>query len=173
MTDEAETIVLRRATVDDAAPLSRFAARCFEAAFGAETDPGDMKAYLDKSFSPTIQAQEIADVSATVLLAFAENQTEQLIGYAYYTDHDDTIELHRLYVDVSWHGRGLAGRLMRRITDSCVELGAKRIQLTVWTKNHRAIAFYERLGFKVYGSETFMVGDDAQTDHAMELVVSS
>jgi diamine N-acetyltransferase len=174
MTSEADHILIRRATAEDAAKLASFAARCFELAFGSETKPSDMKRYLAGAFSPAIQAQEIAETGGTVLLAFEEEAAaDHLAAYAYFSAGEETIKLHRLYVDVSWHGRGLAARLMRQIIDDSRGRGAKRIQLTVWTKNHKAIAFYKKVGFRICGSETFMVGEDAQTDHAMELVVLS
>jgi diamine N-acetyltransferase len=43
--------------------------------------------------------------------------------------------------------------------------------LCVWMQNHRATAFYVKTGFGVCGSETFMLGEDAQTDHVMEMAV--
>jgi ribosomal protein S18 acetylase RimI-like enzyme len=39
--------------------------------------------------------------------------------------------------------------------------------LGVWKENARAIAFYQRLGFREVGSQTFRIGDDEQQDLVM------
>jgi RimJ/RimL family protein N-acetyltransferase len=48
----------------------------------------------------------------------------------------------------------------------------ERLQLTVYEKNARAIAFYNKVGFTPVGSTTFTVGDDVQTDIVMERFVA-
>ncbi|MBZ3691936.1 GNAT family N-acetyltransferase [Phyllobacterium calauticae] len=165
-------IILRSATTDDASALSSFAARCFQETFGPDNKPSDMKAYLSNAFSPAIQAAEIADDAAIVILALDDRATTgQLAGYAHLVTHDTDIQLKRLYVDASWQGCGLATRFMDRIFEECRWRGTDRLWLTVWTQNHRAIAFYEKIGFRVSGAETFMLGEDAQTDHVMEMAV--
>ncbi|MDQ0471534.1 GNAT family N-acetyltransferase [Labrys wisconsinensis] len=167
---DCSRIVLRRATTDDARALSGFAARSFQETFGPESKPRDMEAYLAKAFSPAVQTAEIADAAATVILAL-DDRTSGLAGYAHLVARNADIELKRLYVDAPWKGRGLAARLMDRIFEECRRHGGDRLWLTVWVRNHRAMAFYEKVGFRVSGSETFMLGDDAQTDHVMEMAV--
>ena len=164
----SDHIILRRATADDASTLSSFAARCFQETFGPESKPSDMEAYLAEAFSPVAQAAEIANSAAIILLAEDDGQ---LAGYAHLVAHDTDMELKRLYLDAPWKGCGLAARLMDRIFEECRRCKADRLWLTVWTQNHRAIAFYEKTGFRVCGSETFMLGEDAQTDHVMEMAV--
>ncbi len=36
--------------------------------------------------------------------------------------------------------------------------------LGVWESNHRALAFYRKIGFVLVGSHVFMVGPDPQND---------
>lgn len=169
---DPDHIILRSATISDASALSSFAARCFQETFGPESRPSDMEAYLAKAFSPAAQAAEIADSAAIVILALDDGTSDgQLAGYAHLITHNTDMELKRLYVDAAWKGHGLAARLMDRILEECRRCGADRLWLTVWTQNHRAIAFYDKVGFRVSGSETFMLGEDAQTDHVMEMAV--
>jgi ribosomal protein S18 acetylase RimI-like enzyme len=42
----------------------------------------------------------------------------------------------------------------------------------VWQINLRAITFYERAGFARVGEQTFMLGDDPQTDFVLARPVS-
>jgi ribosomal protein S18 acetylase RimI-like enzyme len=47
------------------------------------------------------------------------------------------------------------------------------IWLAVWEKNPRAIAFYEKKGFRKVGRQTFQLGSDIQHDHVMARNLSS
>ena len=43
--------------------------------------------------------------------------------------------------------------------------------LSVYVDNHRARRFYERYGFEEIGTYAFMVGNHADEDHLMRLVL--
>ena len=42
--------------------------------------------------------------------------------------------------------------------------GADALWLGVWGENRRAIRFYEKQGFGVVGRQSFVLGDDEQSD---------
>ena len=168
-----DRIILRNAVADDAEALSGFAARCFQQTFAAGNKPADMEDYLAKAFSPATQSSEIADSAATIILAFDDRAADgQLVGYAHLICHEADVQLKRFYLVASWQGSGLAALFIERIFEECRQRGSGRLWLTVWTENDRAIAFYKKMGFRICGSETFMLGDDAQSDHVMEIAVS-
>ena len=77
------------------------------------------------------------------------------------------IELQRFYVDRAWHGRGIAQRVMAAARDAARQLGGRTFWLGVWERNPRAIAFYEKCGFRDVGSHAFRLGGDLQTDRIM------
>jgi L-phenylalanine/L-methionine N-acetyltransferase len=69
-----------------------------------------------------------------------------------------------------WCGRGIGSRLLRElltVADNWLDL--KRIELTVYVDNARAITLYERCGFAVEGTHrAFAFRDGAYVDaHAM------
>ncbi len=128
---------------------------------------------LPRPFRPDIQAAEIADPEAAVFLA-ADGDT--LAGYAYLVvspSKADASLLSRIYIDAAWRGQGLANRLLDAVVSECAARGVERLQLTVYEKNARAIAFYNKVGFTPVGSTTFTVGDDVQTDIVMERDVTA
>jgi ribosomal protein S18 acetylase RimI-like enzyme len=45
------------------------------------------------------------------------------------------------------------------------------IWLDVWERNARAIAFYQKWGFAVVGTQTFQLGSDLQNDLLMQRAV--
>jgi membrane protein YdbS with pleckstrin-like domain len=82
--------------------------------------------------------------------------------------HGDTsAELWRFYVDRPWLGQGLATQLMSAVRELAIELRCDALWLAVWEHNPRAIAFYNREGFRQVGSQPFQLGDDLQTDLVM------
>jgi ribosomal protein S18 acetylase RimI-like enzyme len=72
----------------------------------------------------------------------------------------DPLELNRLYVDPRWHGSGAAPALMAHAIEIAHQRGAQTLYLSVWKRNHRAIAFYARHGFEQMGSVPFPLGID-------------
>lgn len=163
-----ESIEIRRAEATDAAALSHFAARLFRATYGEDTPAADLEAYVAKAFRPDIQAAEIADPGAAVFLA---TDGDTLAGYAYLVvspSKTDASLLSRIYIDAAWRGQGLANRLLDAVIAECAARGVTRLQLTVYEKNARAIAFYNKVGFTPVGSTTFTVGEDVQRDILME-----
>jgi ribosomal protein S18 acetylase RimI-like enzyme len=154
------SIEIRRAQAADAAALSQFAARLFRATYG--------EAYVTKAFRPDIQATEIADPEAAVFLA---TDGDTIAGYAHLVVSPsiaDASLLSRIYIDTAWRGQGLANHLLDAVISECAARGVERLQLTVYEKNARAIAFYDKVGFVPVGSTTFTVGQDVQTDIVME-----
>lgn len=166
-------LVIRRATVDDAAHLADFGARTFHDAFAADNRPEDMAAYLASAFGRPQQTAELTSPDWVTLLveidgataAFAQVRRQSppaaVTGPA-------PIEIHRFYVQRGWHGRGVAGALMQACLDVVRELGGRTAWLSVWERNPRALAFYAKHGFTRSGMAEFWVGPDCQTDHIME-----
>ncbi len=84
----------------------------------------------------------------------AFNDQGEVIGQTNPWVGDDGIQhVGSLYVDKRYHGKGIAGELMRRVIDWCDP--AKQIELEVVSYNDRAKAFYRKWGFEeIPGSET-------------------
>jgi diamine N-acetyltransferase len=165
-------IIVRRAAEQDAETLSWFAAETFRETFGPDNKPSDMDDYLRKSFSPEIQRNEIANSAATIILALdRESSDDSLIGYAHLIADQSAIELKRFYVATSWKGRGLAQLLFHEALAEGHRRGGRRLWLTVWDRNDRAIAFYKKMGFRISGRAIFQLGEDTQTDHMMEIAL--
>jgi GNAT superfamily N-acetyltransferase len=163
---------IRRAEPADAPALADFAARIFADTFGADNRPEDMAAHLADRFGVRQQAGEIADPAILTFLVEAEGR---LIGYTQIrrvpppdcVTGEEPVELGRFYVDRPWHGRGLAQRLMAVVRDAALSLNGRTLWLAVWERNPRAIAFYEKCGFRDVGSQGFRLGADLQTDRVM------
>jgi ribosomal protein S18 acetylase RimI-like enzyme len=177
MTKAVDTIRLRLATADDARMLATFAARSFEDTFGPDNDPEDMRSYLAASFSAEKQRAEIEDPDRAVWIAVAPS--DQTIGYATMrrgsrssgVTGDRPAEVQRIYADRSWHGCGVGGALMTACVEQARAWECDELWLAVWERNPRAIAFYEKSGFRKVGRQTFLLGKDLQHDDVMALTL--
>ena len=103
----------------------------------------------------------------------AEDRTASgdcLVGYAHLVNEEaSSIELKRIYVDAIWQGRGLARRLLEQVMKEAGIRDARRLWLSVWHRNDRAIAFYMKNGFRISGEMRFDWGDDIEVGFVMEI----
>ncbi len=162
----------RTATLDDTVGLAGFAERVFRETFGPHNRPEDMDAYCSAAFAVEQQRRELQDPDRHTVLAILDGE---LAGYAQlctappppFVTGEAPVEIHRFYVDPRWHGHGLAQALMTEVMDAAQNRGARTLYLSVWDRNHRAIAFYARYGFAHVGTKVFLLGADRQGDHVM------
>jgi ribosomal protein S18 acetylase RimI-like enzyme len=169
----ANQVSIREATDSDSGLIAAFGARTFEDSFGSFNTQEDMEEYLSSHFSKEHIRSQLADRSSTFLLAFED---DQVVGYSmlYAGSHPDSVfgsnqvELVRIYVDGHRIGKGYGSKLMEACLQTANKSGHDMIWLGVWEKNVRAIAFYEKWGFKKVGMKEFVMGSDVQHDFIME-----
>lgn len=165
--------IIRPARAADAAKLSELAERTFRDAFSSLNTEENMNLHCATAFSPAAQLAEITDPAILTLVAESDGK---LVAFAQLHLRSDTpvcisstpaLELHRIYVERSLHGTGLAGDLLAEIFKSAEHQGAAAVWLGVWEHNPRAIRFYQRSGFVESGDHVFVVGTDPQRDLVM------
>jgi GNAT superfamily N-acetyltransferase len=156
----------------DAGLIADLGARTFRDTFGPDNTEADMNAYLASAFSPEIQATELADATSAFLVAEVDGSAA---GYARLrlgssppcVGGNAPIEIARFYADAPWIGRGVGPALMNACLDVARQKDCDVVWLDVWERNFRAMAFYSKWGFRVVGSQPFVVGSDVQTDLLM------
>jgi ribosomal protein S18 acetylase RimI-like enzyme len=174
---ESNLVSIRRAHPGDHLLLFELGVETFFDAFGPHNTPSNMEIYLKAAFSPAIQAAELAEPSSVFLIAEVDAQTA---GYARLLEGQPpsgaagsrAIELVRLYARTRRIGHGVGAALMQACLAEAAARGCDTIWLGVWERNRRAIAFYERWGFRRVGSHPFQLGDDLQTDLVMQRPVA-
>jgi len=177
---ESSTIVIRRAeaTEADARLLADLGATLFADAFGAMNAPDDLQLFLAKTYSPELQRAELRDRDRAAWIAEAQGQA---CGYALLrrgarsaaVTADSPAELQRIYTGRAWHGRGVGEALVRACIGQARAWNCDAVWLGVWEQNPRAIAFYEKWGFRRVGAQHFVVGTDSQRDYVMALELSN
>lgn len=168
------SLTYRDGSEADAHGIADLFKRSFTATFGHLYDAGDLREFLHSKRPAQFRA-ELADPSFQFRLVEAD---DELAGYIKLGPPDlpvdtppDTIQLHQLYIDDRWHGRGAAQTLMDWALGFAAAQGARQMQLSVYVDNHRARRFYERYGFEPIGRYEFMVGKHADEDIVLRHVI--
>ncbi|MFK7933747.1 MAG: N-acetyltransferase family protein [Saprospiraceae bacterium] len=160
------------ATSKDSQPLLSFALRTFRATYEHLNEPEPFQQYLARHFSEAAFRSKMQHPSSWYFIAKAD---EEIVGYCKLnidtaqTEPAETgVEVERIYVDKSQQGQGIGQLFMEKAVAKAKELGRDYIWLGVWEHNAKAIKFYKKNGFTVFGEHTFMMGDEQQMDYMMK-----
>lgn len=170
-------MIIRYGNTADAAPLAEFGAKAFYDTFAPHNTEENIRLYLERTYSPELQRNELLDPNVIFLISEIE---EQFAGYVKLTldsrteavSAARTIELERIYAAAEHIGRGIGKALMEASIREAQQRDRNSIWLGVWERNPRAIAFYKKWGFREVGEQTFMLGDEPQRDLIMELILA-
>ena len=156
-------IIWRSANADDAEALAYLGTATFMATFAFDHPGQPMMEHLRQEHSAAYYAVALRDPGTDILLG--ETPLGAPIAYAMVTpaahpalQQDGDIELKRIYMLGPWQGGGHGKALLDLVFALAEKRGAKRLLLSVYEKNARAIGFYERAGFVAIGETVFMVG---------------
>ena len=164
---------LRRVGPDEAALLQTIGRTTFEETFSEHNTEENMKSYLDERFSESRLAAELACTDSEFYFATLGNR---VIGYlkvnfgtAQTELHDEpALEIERIYVLKACHGQNVGQVLIDKALQIARERSVDFVWLGVWEKNTRAIRFYTKNGFEVFGRHVFRLGNEEQTDLMMK-----
>jgi len=161
------------AKASDAQALTTLSVKTFRDTFGADNKKEDMDKYIAEDMSEARITQQLIDPQNVFFLAYRE---EALIGYAKVRStkipealkYNRPIELERIYVVQDHLGTKAGAALLQHCISYAKENNKDVLWLGVWEHNHRAVSFYKRWGFDLFGSHHFRLGDDLQTDVLMK-----
>lgn len=112
---------------------------------------------LTEGYSTNRIASEITEQGVTWLKILDD---EEMIGFAAFGPYgEQTIKLHKLYLDVACHGRGIGSAVLAEVERCALACGAATILLNVNKYNHKAIASYGRNGYQMAESVVNDIGN--------------
>ncbi len=169
-------IKLEKLTLKDLPELRKVGRKTYSDAFSSQNSKENMRSYLDAAFSNEKLACELNEEQSTFYFAKYEGET---IGYlkvnfgSAQTDlkDSDAMELERIYIVENFQGRGIGKKLLANVIEIAQEKELNYLWLGVWKKNKKAIEFYEREGFIIFDSHSFVMGDEVQSDALMKLTL--
>lgn len=167
---------IRKINIDDLEALRNLSIQTFMETFEEVNTEEDMQKYLDENLSIEKLKTELENVNSEFY--FAENNGE-ILGYLKLNFKDaqtekleeNHFEIERIYVLKAFLGQKIGQILF----DKAIEIGREKnleyVWLGVWKENHRAIRFYGKNGFEIFGKHDFVLGEDVQTDLLMKMKI--
>jgi GNAT superfamily N-acetyltransferase len=87
-----------------------------------------------------------------------QNQDAEYASVPWSIVDDRVAVVHRLFVDPSHHGRGIAKKMMSVAERLATDLGCGSMRLDAFTLNPEALRLYQSLGYRDAGAVTFRKG---------------
>jgi len=120
-----------------------------------------------------------ADAATVVCLVAEEPSSRAIVGYAWYRWKDDASSpgprssTFGICLREAYRGAGLGHALIARLLEIAREVGPPVMALTVQLANPRAIALYQKMGFRIVRQQVRdRIGDfAAEPEYAMEQIV--
>jgi ribosomal protein S18 acetylase RimI-like enzyme len=173
MKKETPTVTIDKCSVQELSQLRDLAIRTFKVTYAAQNTAEVMADYLQRAFNEQQLRQELTHPESEFYILKSDADWIGYIklneGSAQTEDRtDNALEIERIYVDATFHGRGLGKMLIRKALEVARDKSKECVWLGVWEHNPKAIQFYERQGFKKNGTHTFYIGGEAQVDWVME-----
>ena len=168
---------IRKLNITDLENLQKLSIKTFRETFGEMNTEEDMQKYLDENLSEEKLKSELENPNSEFY--FAENDN-QILGYLKLNfgnaqtenQGNETLEIERIYVLKEFFPLKIGQVLFEKSLEIAKEKKLKFIWLGVWEENKRAIRFYEKNGFKIFGKHDFVLGNDVQTDLMMKLYIN-
>ena len=167
---------IRKLDITDLENLQKISITTFRETFEEVNSEEDMQKYLDENLSLERLKNELENLDSEFY--FIENENKNL-GYLKLNFgnaqtekvEENHFEIERIYVLKAFLGQKIGQILF----DKAIEIGREKnleyVWLGVWEENHRAIKFYEKNGFEIFGKHDFVLGEDVQTDLLMKMKI--
>lgn len=167
---------IRKINIDDLETLRYLSIQTFKETFEEVNTEENMQKYLNENLNEEKLKSELENQNSEFY--FAENNGE-ILGYLKLNFKDaqtekveeNHFEIERIYVLKAFLGQKIGQILF----DKAIEIGREKnleyVWLGVWEENHRAIKFYGKNGFEIFGKHDFVLGEDVQTDLLMKMKI--
>lgn len=162
-------ISFKKCGVKDLELLQKLSITTFAKAFEKQNNREDFQTYLARAFSGAQLLSELNDSNTSFYFVDWQGET---IGY-FKTNVFEAqselkepigMELERIYVKSSFQGKGIGLKIMSFVESLAKKKGKTYLWLGVWENNPNAIRFYQRHGYIKFGTHSFYIGNDKQTD---------
>lgn len=163
-------ISIETATPHDIPALQLLAHRIWHAHYPDIITKEQIDYMLAEGYSTDMIEAEMTDQGITWLKILAD---KEMIGFAAFGPYGEKImKLHKLYLDISFHSKGIGTAALAAVEQRAATAGASAILLNVNKFNHKAIASYKRNGYQVAESVVNAIGNGfVMDDYVMKKIL--
>lgn len=171
---DMNSIEINQISISNLEELQQFSIQTFIESFSEQNTKENMESYLASSFSEETLNKEMLNSGSEFYFVKLNGET---VGYIKINFGDaqtegsdpESLEIERIYVSKNFQGKNIGKTLFNKAVNIAKDRNLYSIWLGVWEENHKAIKFYQRLGFIQFNTHSFMLGDELQTDIMMKL----
>lgn len=166
---------IKQATIEDAQLLTDLGARCFLEAYSDVKAEKDLMGYIPTAFIKTDIESSIKNNDVIFLIAYIDDDAVGYVKLRWERSHpnlnpkEKNIELERIYVLRNFWKHKIGAALMLEAIQLSKNKNYDYLWLGVWQQNNRAIDFYLKMNFEIFGTKKFFVGTEENDDYVMRL----
>jgi ribosomal protein S18 acetylase RimI-like enzyme len=169
---QPQSVQIKPAGPADAETIAQLSITTFRETYGAFTSAENMDIYAAEHFTHDRARQELSEPGFRFYLACLDDKP---VGFVKLRsdrkpkgiDALRSMEIQRIYVLQEYQGASIGKELMQLAKQIAREGGYQVLWLQVWQKNERAIRFYQKSGFVIYETTTFIFGEECHADFLM------
>jgi GNAT superfamily N-acetyltransferase len=165
-----------KATAADSTLIAAIGAQSFIESHGHSAAPADIAAYVQEKYAEAVIHAELEEECNIFHILYQDHQAAGYSKIIPDAPHPVILQAHvtkleRLYLLRPFYGQHLGDLLFDHNLEWSKSLGQSGMWLNVWTENERAVAFYQKKGFKITGSYEFPItATHANPNHHMLLL---
>jgi ribosomal protein S18 acetylase RimI-like enzyme len=160
--DKPTELKIRKATIEDLMVLSELSKTTFIESHGNSASESDIQDYVRTNYTVEKFKDEITDLNNHYYLIFFKDEAVGFSKICLNSVHqslkeNNVAKLERLYILQKHHDQAIGFQIFKFNVSLCQKNNQAGMWLNVWTKNTRAINFYDKLGFEKIGNYSFKI----------------
>lgn len=166
---------IKQATTTEAQLLTDLGARAFLEAYSDVKAAKDLNDYIKTAFIKEQIEASIKNNEAVFLIAYIDDKAVGYVKLRWDRSHpnlslqDKNMELERIYVLRDYWKNKVGAALMLQAIEIAKKGNYHYLWLGVWQQNNRAIDFYLKMGFEIFGTKKFYVGEEENDDFVLRI----
>lgn len=152
---------MREATTEDVESIRAVAEASWERDYADLLTRDTVAAGVNDWYDEATLTEQVTDERTPVRVAEADDEDDEVIGFAHGYVDGETGHLLRLYVHPEERRAGTGERLLEATVDALAERGSERVDATVLAANEQGRAFYESQGFEQVAVAETTIGGEA------------
>lgn len=163
---------VRKIDKADLEALRKISIETFKETFADANSESNMQNYVSENLNDEKLRLELENPFSEFYFAETDNETAGYLKLNYgeaqtELQDENSLEVERIYVKSAFQGLKIGQLLFNKALERAGETNVNYIWLGVWEHNEKAIRFYEKNGFEIFGKHDFVLGSDVQTDLMM------